>query len=208
LLRRVVVEELLKEDTAVVEKLKSELAEATSSLKFGLDANMDLESRNKDLQLGNEAAKGEVSELKKMVENLRAENNSLQEHCWASEEKEKAITHRVDVLSGDIVDLGQKMMKFSLDLEEARSLLLKAEKDLYKLQGFMSKQHDFGFNRALRQFAFFDEGKFDNRKDIYQGEFTSVMDIPDKDEEEEAKAYNRAPKAGGDMSAPLVVISD
>jgi len=63
-------EELLKEDMEVMEKLKAELAEATSSLNSALTAN-------NHLRLENEAAKWEISGLKKMVENLKAENDLL-----------------------------------------------------------------------------------------------------------------------------------
>jgi len=51
---------------------------------------------------------------------------------------------------------------------------------------------------------------FDNRKDIYKGELTLVMDIPDEDEEEEAEeedteARSGESKVGGGMSAPDVL---
>lgn len=51
-------------------------------------------------------------------------------------------TQRVDNLSEDVVDLDQTMTKLTLALEEERSLRVKAENDLYKLQGFVIKQHD------------------------------------------------------------------
>lgn len=52
----------------------------------------------------------------------------------------------------------------------------------------MIKQHDFGFDQAVRQATFFyqvlvDEEKFNNRKNFYKGELTSVMDIRDEDKE-------------------------
>jgi len=56
LLYRVVGEELLKDDMITVYNLKSELAEASSSLK--------------NLKLENEKAKGEISSLRKLVEDL------------------------------------------------------------------------------------------------------------------------------------------
>ena len=203
--------ELLKEDMAAIQKLKSELAEATSSLNFALEANMDLANRNKDLELRNEAAKGEVLELKRIVESLRTENDVLQERCLATQEKEKAVACQVDVLSEDVIDLGQKMIKLTLDIQEEWLLRVKAEKDLYELQGFVITQHDLGFDRAVRQATFFyqvpvDEGKFDHRKYIYKGELTSVMDIPDEDEEVEA--HSETSKASGDLSTPIIIISD
>jgi len=194
-----------------MEKLNAELADATSSLNSALDANIDLAHRNKDLKLEKEAAKGEVSELKKIMENQRVENSFLQERCLAAQEKKKGAASRVDVLSEDVINLGQKMTKLTLDLEEERSLRVKIEKDLDELQGFVIKQHDLGFDRVVRQTAFFyqvlvDEGKFDNRKDIYNGELSSVMDMPDEDEEVEA--HNGTSKASGDLSTPDVIISD
>jgi len=108
LLSWAVGEELLK----AKEKLKAELAKATSSMNSTLTAN-------NHLGLENEAAKGEISNLKKMVESLKAENDLLQEKCHAAQEKEKAVTHRVNVLSEDVVDLGQKMTKLTLALEDA-----------------------------------------------------------------------------------------
>jgi len=64
----------------------------------------------------------------------------------------------------------------------------------------------------MRQAAFFyqvpvDNEKFDNGKDICQGELTSIMDISDK-EEEEIEVHNGTSKVGGDFSAPDVVLSD
>jgi len=63
-------EELLKEDTEVMEKLKVELVEATSSLNSALTTNTTL-------GLKNEAAKGEIWQLKKIVESLKVDNGLL-----------------------------------------------------------------------------------------------------------------------------------
>jgi len=120
-----------------------------------------------------------------------------------------ATTRQVDILSEEVVDLGQKMTMLTLDMEEERSLRVSAEKE-HKLQDFGIKQHDLGFDRAVRQAAVFyqvpvDEGKFDNRKDIYKGELTPVMDIPDEDE---AEVHSGIQKAGGDLAAPDVIISN
>jgi len=70
LLSRAVGEELLKEDTEVVMKLKAEPAEAISSLNSALAAN-------NHLGLENETAKGKISVLKKSIEDLRAKNDLL-----------------------------------------------------------------------------------------------------------------------------------
>jgi len=47
------------------------------------------------------------------------------------------------------------------------------------------------------------EGKFDNGKDFYQGQQISIMDIPDKEEEEEEvdgeeETHSGTSKAGND----------
>jgi len=92
----------------------------------------------------------EAAKLRKVIENLRVEHNFLQERCLAAEEKEKATAHRIDVLSNDVVDLGQKMTKLILDLEEERSLRVKAKKSFDELRGFVIKQHDLGFDLVVR----------------------------------------------------------
>lgn len=76
---------------------------------------------------------GEVLELKKMVETLRAENDFLHERCSAVQEKEKATALRIDVLSVEVVDLGKQMTTLTLDLEEEQSVRIRAEKDLHEL---------------------------------------------------------------------------
>jgi len=88
LIGRVVGEELFKEDSGTIEKLKVELAEATSSLNSALNANMELAHNNKELELETEAAKGQASELRKTIEALRAENGFLRE-CSRSLSKNK-----------------------------------------------------------------------------------------------------------------------
>ena len=77
---------------------------------------------------------------------------------------------------------------------------------MVEFKGFVLEQHDLGFMRAVRQAAYFyqvpvDEGKFDNRKDIYRGELVSAMDVPDEEDEGDEQP-------GGDQSAPEVIVSD
>jgi len=122
--------------TETVTKLKVELVEATSSLNFVLTAD-------NHLGLENEAATGEISVLKKSVEDLKAEIDLLQEKCHAAEDKERAATQRVDNLSLDIANLGQKMTQLTQAL------------DLYELKGFLIKQHDLGFDSTVRQAKYF-----------------------------------------------------
>lgn len=107
--------------------------DATSSLKSALDANMDLAHRNNDLELESEVAKGEAAEIRKIIESLRVENGFLQERYSVVEEKENTTAHRIYVLSDDVVDLRQKVTKLTLDLEEERSLRVRAKKDLDEL---------------------------------------------------------------------------
>jgi len=131
LLSRVTREELLKDDSTVVEDLKYQLAEASSSLK--------------GVQTDNERAKGEILSLRKLVEDLEGENWSLKERCSTTEEKEKAATSQVEHLSEDVVDLTDKVTKLTLDLEEERLQRKKAEEDLLEFKGFVLEQHDLGF---------------------------------------------------------------
>jgi len=56
----------------------------------------------------------------------------------------------VDALSEDVVYLGHKMTKLTLHLEEERLLRKKAEKDFREVQISLLKQHDIGFDRAVR----------------------------------------------------------
>ena len=110
----------------------------------------------------------------------------------------------MDVLSEDVADLGQKMMKLTLALEEERSLQVRVEKDLYK--GFVIKQHDFGFERAMRQVEYFcqvpvSDDKFDNMKGFYQGQLISVMDIPGKEEEDEKEGQGKNEAHNGTSKA-------
>jgi len=133
LLSRLAREELMKDDSAAMESLKNQLAEASSSLK---GAHAD-----------NEQAKGEILSL---VKDLGGENRSL---------------------------------------KEERRQRKKAKDDLVEFKGFVLEQHDLGFMRAVRQTAFFyqfliDEGKFDNRKDIYRGELVSANRGHDGDGEQ------------------------
>jgi len=144
------------------------------------------------------------------MEIINTEKGSLQERCLATYEKERVVVHRVDVLSEDVANLGQKMTNITLNLEEERLLRKKVEKDIWEVQIALVKEHDIGFKRVMRQAAFFyqglvDEGKFD--KDIYQGELTSIMDIPNEKEEEEAEAQSGASKASGDFSALDIFLS-
>jgi len=155
LISRAVGKELLQEDTTVVEKFKAELAEATSCPSSALNINVELTHRNKELELESGAAKGEVSELKRIVEKLTTENNFLQERCTSVQEKERVVVLRIDVLSEEVVNLGQKMTMLTLDLEEEQSARVKVEKDLDELRGFVIKQHNLGFDRAVRQATFF-----------------------------------------------------
>jgi len=53
-------------------------------------------------------------------------------------------------LSEEDVELGQKMNKFTLSLEEGL-LWKKAEKDFREVQIALVKQLDIGFERAMRQ---------------------------------------------------------
>jgi len=63
----------------------------------------------------------------------------------------------------------------------------------------------------VRQAAFFyqvqtDEGKFDNRKDIYRGELVLAMDVPDQVGEDNEDGGCAA--AEGDQPAPEIILSD
>ena len=197
LLSRELGEELMKDNSTAMESLKSQLAEASSSLKGA--------------QADNERAKGEILSLRKLVKDLRGENRSLKEQCWSAEEKERATAGRVEHLSLDIADLTDKVTKLTLDLEEERLQRKKAEDDLVEFKGFVLEQHDLGFMRAVRQATFFyqvpiDEGKFDNPKDIYRGELVSAMDVPDKEDEDDEDSG--CPAAEGDQPDPEVILSD
>jgi len=196
-------EELLKEDVSATAKLREELAEATLSLNIARDEIALLKAEN-------ETCKGEVVGLKKVVDTLKVENDSLQQRCLAAEEKEKAVVRRVEALGEDVVDLDQRMTQLTLKWEEEKLLRTKAEKDFREVQAALM-QHDIGFERTVRQAAFFyqvpiDEGRFDNRKDIYQGELTAIMDIPD--EEKEVEAHNGTSKVGGGFSALDIIVFD
>jgi len=64
---------------------------------------------------------------------------------------------------------------------------------------------------AMRQAAFFyrvpiDEGKFDNRKDIYRVKMVSAMDV--LNEEGEDDEDGGLPAAEGDQPDPEVILSD
>jgi len=77
---------------------------------------------------------------------------------------------------------------------------------------FLIKQHDLGFSQGNRQAAYLyqipeDEGKFDNRKDMYMGELIPVMYIPDEDEGE-AEAHEGTSEEKEGMTTPNVVISN
>ena len=192
LLSRVAGEELLKDDTTTVESLKDELAEASTLLKVA--------------QADNERVKGENLSLRKLVEDLGGENRALKEQCLTAEEKDKAGADRIDHLSEDVADLTDNITRLTLRLEEERLQRKKAEENLVEFKGFVLEQHNLGFMRAVRQAGYFyqvpvDEGKFDNRKDIYRGELVSAMDVPDEEDE-----GNEQP--GGDQSAPEVILSD
>jgi len=182
---------LLKDDTAAVESLKDELVEVSTSLKVA--------------QPDNERVKGENLSLRKLVEDLGGENRALKEQSLTPE-KEKAAGDGIDHLSEDVADLTDKITRLTLELEEERPQHKKAEDNLVEFKGFVLEQHDQGFMRAVRQAAYFyqvsvDEGKFDNRKDIYRGELVSAMDVPDEEDEGDEQP-------GGDQSAPEVILSD
>jgi len=70
--------------------------------------------------------------------------------AWRLRKKERAVVRRVDALSEDVVYLGHKMTKLTLHLEEERLLRKKAEKDFREVQISLLKQHDIGFDRAVR----------------------------------------------------------
>jgi len=123
LLSRVAGEELMKDDSAAMENLKNQLAEASSSLKGA--------------QADNEQVKGKILSLRKLVEDLGGENRSLKEQCWSTEEKERVTAGRVEHLSLGIADLTDKVTKLTLDLEEERLQWKKAEDDLVEFKGFV-----------------------------------------------------------------------
>ena len=109
-------------------------------------------------------------------------------------------------LSEDVADLTDKITRLTLDLEEERLQHKKAEEDLVEFKGFVLEHHDLGFMCTVRQAAYFyqvpiDEGKFDNRKDIYRGELVAAMDVSDEEEEGDEQP-------GGDQSALEVILSD
>lgn len=79
LLGRLVGEELLMEDT---KKLRKELAETTSSLDSSWNDIAKLKAEN-------QTCRGEIVSLKKTVDTIYAENNSLRERCLATEKKRK-----------------------------------------------------------------------------------------------------------------------
>jgi len=106
------------------------------------------------------------------------------------------------------VDLTDQVTKLTLDQEEERIHQKKAEEDLLEFKGFVL---DLGFMHTVRQAAFFyqvpiDEGKFDNRKDIYWGELVSAMYVPDEEEEDDEDGEHVA--AEGNQSTPKVILSD
>jgi len=126
-----------------------------------------------------------------------------------AEEKEEAVVRPAERQGEDVVELTNKVTRLALNLEEERLQRKKAEEDLLEFKGFVLEQHDLEFMPAVRQTAFFyqvpvDEGKFNNRKDIYQGELVSTMDVPDEEDEEDGSNA----QAGGDQSAPEVILSD
>jgi len=119
--------------------LKGELAEVTSSLNSALNANMKLAHRVKELNLETETAKGEAVESKKIAEAMRTQNGFLREHCSVVKDKQPDVARLLDVLSEEVVDLGQKMTKLTLDQEEEQSYQANAEKELSELEGFVIK---------------------------------------------------------------------
>ena len=150
----------------------------------------------------------ENSQSEKAVGGLGRENRSLKERCSTAEEKEKAGVSWVEHLSEDVVDLTDQVTKLTLDQEEERIHQKKAEEDLLEFKGFVL---DLGFMHTVRQAAFFyqvpiDEGKFDNRKDIYWGELVSAMYVPDEEEEDDEDGEHVA--AEGNQSTPKVILSD
>lgn len=72
-------------------------------------------------------------------------------------------------------------------LEDWEDSWCDAEKGLFVLQSYVLEQHDFRFQKTLKQAAFFyqipiGEGNFDPRKDFYKGELIPIKDISDEEE--------------------------
>jgi len=154
LVGQIVGHELLKKDSKELEKLKADLVESTSSLNSALDANITLAKNNKFLKSENERIKGEASELKKVVYALKAENGFLCERCSVAEEKELTTVDRATMLSEEVVDLEQRVVDLTVNLEEERSRRVNTEKELGKFQDYLIDHTRHGRFRGCEGFSF------------------------------------------------------
>jgi len=176
LVGRIMGDELMKKDGENVEKLKADLENSASSLKFALSANIELVGRNKD--------------LKQQLVQAKAEIGMLQERCSVAKMKEEQSNKRATDLRGKVEELEEEVASLKACRDEDGRLMAQLDQQLAELQDHVIEQHDKGFELAVQQAAFFykiptDDRNFDNRKAFFNDKLLPLCEIPDSGEQDE-----------------------
>ncbi|XP_068501109.1 uncharacterized protein [Phaseolus vulgaris] len=157
------------------EKLKNDLVEykeKMSSLSLQLE---EMKKQKNEQEVEKEDLGKEISELKS--KNLRSdkENARLLKENQLLHEKVSEISSADESAKNTIKLMDEEISQLKVNVFEAES--------------FIFEQHKLGFDKALQQAKYFykiriDEGNFDVKKDVYNGELVPANEIPDNDAEE------------------------